>query len=96
MAVPERKPLPPNPPLLKSAAVAPFIYFDGAPAYGCANGIVEIELAARVLMPKNDGTAATDLVCVSHLRCSAAAASNLREALDKAIEMLTQQGQPKH
>jgi len=76
-----------SPPLLKNAAQAPFVFFDGAPAFGAVNGLVEIELAARALAPKADDTIAVDLVCVGHLRCSLNAAVNLREAIDGAIRM---------
>jgi hypothetical protein len=73
---------------LKNGAAAPVVYFDGAPCYGAMNGIVEIELAARYMTPKADGTAAVDITTVAHLRCSLNAATNLREALDRAIEMI--------
>jgi len=82
-------PQPPKPttPLLKNTASAPVIFFDGAPAYGTVNGIVEIELAARILIPKPDNSVAVDPVCMAHLRCSLQAASNLHAALGKALEM---------
>lgn len=83
-------------PLLKNTAAAPFVYFDGAPAFGCANGLVEIELSARVLMPKADNTASIDMVSVAHLRGSPAAVTNLRDALSKALDMLNGEGQAKH
>ena len=72
---------------LKNAAASPFIYFDGAPAMGAQSGLVEIELAARVVMPRADGSVTCDMVCVAHLRCSANAAANLRDALDRALTM---------
>ena len=74
-------------PLLKNAAAAERLYFDMAPCYGCNNGVVELVLADRVLQPKPDGSVQIDMVAVAHLRCSIAAALNLREALDKAIAM---------
>ena len=73
--------------LLKNAGLAPVIFFDGVPAYGLLNGVVELELAVRMLAPKSDGNVAVDMTCVAHLRCSLAAAVNLRDAVDKAIEM---------
>lgn len=74
-------------PLLKNAAAAPVIYFDGCPAYGAFAGNIEIELATRVLMPKSDGSAAADMMCVAHLRCSPHAAQSLLQALQAALEM---------
>ena len=82
-------------PLLKNAAAAPFVYFDNVPVYGCFAGHLELELCARLLMPKPDGTVAADMACVAHLRCSPAAASQLIDALTKALDMLSkQQEQP--
>jgi hypothetical protein len=75
-------------PTLKNGPAAPVVYFDGAPCYGAMNGVVEIELAARYMTPRSDNTAAVDITCVAHLRCSANAAVNLRDALNQAIEML--------
>ena len=74
-------------PILKNAATAPFIYFDGAPALGQMAGAVEIELCARVVLPQADGSTVCDMVCVAHLRSSVAAAANLHEALGRALAM---------
>jgi hypothetical protein len=74
--------------MIKNAAAAPFIYFDGAPAMGVQNGVVEIELVARAVMPKDNGAVYSDMVCVAHLRCSLAAAINLRDAIDRAEDMV--------
>ena len=74
--------------LLKNAAAAPIVYFDGVPVYGTFGGNVEIELASRALLPKADGGVAVDMVCVAHLRCSPQAAAGLINALQHAIEML--------
>jgi hypothetical protein len=81
-------------PLLKNAALAPFIVFDNVPVYGSLAGNVEVELAARMLMPKPDGGVGTDMGCTAHLRCSVQAATLLREALDKAIAMATRKPKP--
>jgi hypothetical protein len=77
-----------NSPLMKNAAAAPFIYFDGAPSMGAQNGLVEVELCARAVMPKEDGAVYSDMVCVAHLRCSLVAAANLRDALTRALDMV--------
>ena len=78
-------------PLLKNAATAPVVYFDGVPVYGCFAGNIEIELANRLLMPKPDGTVGTDMGCAAHLRCSPTAAAQLVDALTKALDMLSKQ-----
>jgi hypothetical protein len=75
-------------PLMKNAATAPFIYFDGTPAMGTQAGLVEIELCARAVMPQASGEVYSDMVCVAHLRCSTAAATNLRDALNRALGMV--------
>jgi hypothetical protein len=76
-------------PLLKNAAAAPMIYFDGSPVHGTLAGHIEVELAARILMPKADGGVAADMVCVAHLRCSPQAAQSLIDALTHSLQMLT-------
>lgn len=81
------KSAPSTPPLLKNAALAPIIYFDSIPVFGALGGNIEVELAARLLMPKSDGSVAADMNCTAHLRCPLLAAMALRDALDKAIAM---------
>ena len=90
MAV-NQKPAASTPPLMKNAAAAPIIYFDGVPAFGSVSGHMEAELSARVLMPKAEGGVAVEFVCVAHLRCSPQAAEALTDALDKALDMHTKQ-----
>jgi hypothetical protein len=84
------KPNPPAPsPMLKNAAAAPVIYFDGVPAVGAWSGNIELELAARLLMPQRDGEhVSIDMGCVAHLRCSAAAAIALRDSINNALKIL--------
>lgn len=85
------KGLPSPGPVLKNSAAAPFIYFDNAPALGIANGggALEIELAARTLMPGADGQSIrAEFVNVAHLRCTPAGAMALIDALTKAMDML--------
>lgn len=81
------KGVPSAPPLLKNAALAPVVFFDNVPVYGALAGNVEVELSARMLMPKPDGGVGVDMTCAAHLRCSIPAAMLLRDALDKAIGM---------
>lgn len=78
-------------PLLKNAAAAPFVYFDAVPVYGTYAGNLEIELAARQLLPKADGSVASDMACTAHLRTSPQGAVMLIDALQKALDMLSKQ-----
>jgi hypothetical protein len=79
----------PAPTLLKNAGLAPIVYFDGAPVFGTLGGVIEIELAVRMLMPRADNTVLNEFICAAHLRSSVQAAMQLRDALDKAIAMAT-------
>ena len=64
---------------------APIIFFEFCPTLGNNNGLINVMLAASLVLPT--GTSATDVVpvAVAHLRCTTAAAIQLRDALDKAI-----------
>lgn len=68
----------------------PTIYFDIAPAYGVMSGIVQVELGARILVPHQDDTVDVRFVSCGRLRCSAAAAVHLRNAIDASLKMLEQ------
>jgi len=81
------------PPLLKNAAAAPIVYFDNAPVFGTFSGNIEVELAARVLMPKPDGSVVGEMTCTAHLRCSPNAAAILIDRLTMALEMHSKQAQ---
>lgn len=74
-------------PLLKNASAAPFIHFDNAPVYGAFGGCIEVELAARALMPKAEGTVIAEAIVTAHLRCTPQAAVALADALTKAVAM---------
>lgn len=78
-------------PMMKNPATAPLIYFDNVPVFGVFAGNIEIELAARLLMPKADGSVFADMGCMAHLRCSPGAAIALVDALTKALDMHKQQ-----
>ncbi len=70
---------------------APFIYFEGVASFGYNGGVVNLTLAtARHLM--TDGTAASDLIAVAHLRCNIAAATELRNTLDQALLLAVKTG----
>jgi len=64
---------------------APIIFFEFCPTLGNHNGLINIMLAAGIVMPS--GGPGTDVVpvAVAHLRCTAAAATQLRDAIDKAL-----------
>ena len=73
-----------------TGALAPLVYFDIVGAYGTMNGAVEIELATRILVPKPDGSTEVRFISSGRIRCSANAATNLRNGLDAALKMLEQ------
>ncbi|WP_291616961.1 hypothetical protein [Bradyrhizobium sp.] len=77
-------------PSFENSNDAPTIYFDIAPAYGVMSGIVQVELGARILVPHQDDTVDVRFVSCGRLRCSAAAAVHLRNAIDASLKMLEQ------
>jgi hypothetical protein len=72
---------------------APFIYLDGCAAYGTQAGAIQIEVAARTILPTPDGGTRNEFVVTGHLRCSQAAAMELRTAIDKALATLAELAQ---
>jgi hypothetical protein len=90
----------PEPPAKKLLAgyvpvpTAPIIYFDYAPTSGILSGVIQIELAARTLLPLANGSAAPRVVEVGRIRCSPAAAKALKEALEAALKTLEQPQSP--
>ena len=73
-----------------TGALAPVVYFDIVGAYGTMHGAIEVELATRILVPKLDGSTEVKFISSARLRCSATAATNLRNGLDAALKMLEQ------
>jgi hypothetical protein len=69
---------------------AEFVYFDIAPTFGVFAGAIQIELASRVLIPLPDGGVDIKFLATARLRCSPAAAGNLRDAINAALKMLEQ------
>jgi hypothetical protein len=78
-----------------SSEQAPFVYFDGVLTYGMIAGVVQLELAANIVLPASRGTR-TDLVITAHLRCSPGAALSLRDTINRMLEMtgIDQTSQP--
>jgi hypothetical protein len=74
-----------------ASAHAPFLYFEGVPAFGHINGIIRITLeASRDLpAPGRPDIAVADRVIVAHLRMNIPAAQALRAALDAALLIAT-------
>lgn len=77
-------------PVVRSTEAAPFVYFDTTSAFGTFNGVVQIELVSRAmaLAPLADGGVQSEFLTTARLRCSPTAAASLRDAIDKALEML--------
>lgn len=76
---------------------APIIYFDGVSCHGAMHGVIEIELAARIMAPTADGGVFASFTPTARLRCSptAAAAAALLDSIEKATKMAEQpQQQP--
>jgi hypothetical protein len=71
------------------AVRAPIIYFENAPTCGYGNGIVNLMLAASVVLPTADGGTVSQAIAVAHLRCNLAAAAQLRDTIDKALLIAT-------
>jgi hypothetical protein len=80
----------PNVPPYRETDTAPVIYFDVIAAHGVMNGAIQIELAGRILTPIPDGTAQIGFMTAGRLRCSPTAATFLRDAINNALQMLTQ------
>lgn len=73
-----------------TGGAAPLVYFDIVGAYGTFHGMVEIELATRIVIPKPDGSTEVRFMSSGRLRCSPTAAANLRNGLDTALKLLEQ------
>ncbi|KIZ41591.1 MULTISPECIES: hypothetical protein [Rhodopseudomonas] len=66
---------------------APIIFFEFCPTLGNNNGLINIMLAAGIVLPTASTATNVVPVAVAHLRCSSIAAKQLRDALDKALLM---------
>ena len=74
----------------KPVSTAPFVYFDFVPTYGTLSGSIQIELAARILAPLENGGVKSGMVEVARLRCSPTTAKVLRDTLESSLKMLEQ------
>jgi hypothetical protein len=79
--------------IYENVDTAPIVYFDIAPAHGVIGGAVQIELAVRILNAVSDGKVETKFITSGRLRCSPVAALNLRNAIDAALVMMSEQPQ---
>ena len=96
MAAKPTRPEQGTPPLtVTDSGLAPFIFFDGAPNFGFANGTVNVTLAAARHLVK-DGVSVTDAVAVAHLRFNIPASIELRAALDSALLLAAKAGDAAH
>jgi hypothetical protein len=66
---------------------APTIFFDCIARYGVMDGVIQIEIAGSVMVPRQDGGVDIKFVPTGRLRCSAEAARALRQSLDIALSM---------
>lgn len=73
--------------LIRDPTAGPVVYFDQAPAYGHLNGVIEVTLTSRLLLPTADNKVSTEIIAAGHLRGSYAAMSALRDAIDGALKM---------
>jgi hypothetical protein len=64
---------------------APFIFYEWAPAFGFANGIVNLTLGANRTWIAPNGTVMNEQVVVAYLRGNIQAALTLRKAIDDAL-----------
>jgi hypothetical protein len=70
---------------IRDLPTAPIIFFEYCPTLGNNQGLINIMLAAGIVMPTGSGATEVLPVAVAHLRCTTAAATQLRDALDKAL-----------
>ena len=74
---------------------APFVFYEGTPAFGVLNGVINVTLAAHRTLAHPDGTVATEQVVVAYLRGSILAARTLRDSIDRALLLAAPTGEGK-
>lgn len=85
MGQPPKSTSPPR--LIKDPSAGPVVYFDQAPTFGHLNGVIEVTLTGRLLLPTADNRCITEIIAAGHLRGSIAAMASLRDAIDGALKM---------
>ena len=74
-------------PAYENVSTAPYVYFDRVAAHGVMNGSIQMELASRILIPLPDGGVEIKFATSGRLRCSPAAAVQLRDAINAVLKM---------
>ena len=82
-------------PPLVDVAHAPLIFFEGIPAFGTLNGVINVTLSTHRTLVGPEGIPATEQVVVAYLRGSVPAARILRDAIDKALLLAEPTGEGK-
>ena len=77
-------PAPPSP-IPPGTFDAQIIYFDGIQSLGHHREIINVTVTVGVVVPSKNGRTVTIPKIAAHLRCTAAVAQELRDALDKAL-----------
>jgi len=90
---PEERPAQAAPIPVSDAPHAPFIFYEGAPAYGFTNGVVNITLSANRTYAGPDGVVVNEQTVVAYLRGNVPAALSLRRAIDNALLLAAPTGQ---
>ena len=67
-------------------------FYEGAPAFGFTNGVVNITLSANRTTVGPNGVAINEQFVVAYLRGNLLAAQSLQDAIDKAILLGTAKG----
>ena len=70
---------------VRDLPAAPIIFFEFCPTLGNNHGLINIMLGTGVVLPTGGTTTEVVPVAVAHLRCTTAAAMQLRDAIDKAL-----------
>ncbi|MES2750343.1 MAG: hypothetical protein V4661_03120 [Pseudomonadota bacterium] len=66
---------------------APIIFFEVCPTFGNNGGLINLMLATGLIESAPHGKVTSRVKAVAHLRMTAAAATNLRDTLSKALLM---------
>jgi hypothetical protein len=90
VSTPEIAETPALPDYEDTGSLTPIVYFDIVAAHGVMNGAVQIELSTRTLIATPDGGVKIKFISSGRIRCSPAAAGQLRNSIDLALKMLEQ------